>query len=96
MQELWAAVLTQAVLDAVGRSGFCRKDYTTRGVLHCPHAEALAWIKEGGEDFRTVATLAGFDPDAVRDAVMSDRVGVLHLAQDRPRPRSPKAQGRAA
>lgn len=96
MEQLWSAVLAQAVADALGQSGFCRKDYTTRGVLHCPHAEALAWIKEGGEDFRTVATLAGFDPDAVRDAVMSDRVGVLHLGTGRSKRRSTSRTEKAA
>lgn len=97
-KALWAGVLIQAVNDALHRSGFCAKDYTTRGVLDSPHAEALAWIKEGGADFRTVCQLAGLDPDAVRAAVLSGRIGPLHLAQDRPRPRAPKAkvQGRAA
>jgi hypothetical protein len=95
-KALWAGVLIQAINDALHRSGFCAKDYTTRGEFRSPHAEALAWIKEGGADFCTVCQFVGLDPDAVRAAVLSGSIGPLHLAQDRPRAPKAKVQGKAA
>ena len=95
MEQLWSAVLAQAVADALGQSGFNRKDYTVRGVLHSPHAEALAWFEQGGPDFHAICGLAGIDGDALRERVLSGRVGPLYFGAET-RKRTPKVQGRAA
>jgi hypothetical protein len=81
-QVLWATVLGQAILDALGRSGYNPKEYRRDGGTYDPRLEARLWILEGGEDFRTVAALAGLDPDAVRAAVLNtpDRIGPIYLA----------------
>lgn len=95
MQELWVAVLSQAVLDALNLASFNAVDYRRDGD---PRPAARQWILEAGEDFRTVCCLAGVDPDAVRDAVLAGRVGPLHLGspETRAKRRPARAESRAA
>lgn len=91
-KALWASVLGQAILDALGRSSYNRNEYRRDGD---PRLEARQWIEEAGPDFRTVATLAGFDPDAIRERVLAGDVGPLYLGAET-RKRTAKVQGRAA
>lgn len=92
-QELWIAVLGQAIEDATGRASYNRAEYRNGD----PRLEAREWIMQAGPDFQAVCLAAGVDPDAVRSAVISGRsIGPLFLASSRPRRRTPKAQGRAA
>jgi hypothetical protein len=97
-QALWATVLGQAILDALGRSGYNPKEYRRDGGTYDPRLEARQWILGGGEDFRTVAALAGLDPDAVRHAVLNipDRIGPIHLGPQTRKHRSAPREGRAA
>lgn len=72
-RELWAAVLALAVADALGHNGCVR--YRRQGeVIYDSHLEAMRWFTEGDDDYRLVVTLAGLDPDAVREAVLCGRV----------------------
>lgn len=73
-RELWAAVLSQAIRDALhGVSGAGsldeRKFHTDR---------AQAWFVNAGPSFRLVCSLAGVDPMQVRRAVLSQ------IAEKRP------------
>jgi hypothetical protein len=79
MRALWAAVVTQAVLDATGRSSYNRAEYRRDGD---PRLEAREWIEQGGPDFQAVCHAAGVCPDAVRDAVLNapDRIGQIYLS----------------
>ncbi|MBK3776259.1 hypothetical protein GAY31_19235 [Azospirillum brasilense] len=72
-RALWLSVINLAVRDALGRSG--RVEYRRDGaVVYDAHDEALAWFSEAGEDFYTICDLAGIDADALREAVLSERV----------------------
>ena len=55
---LWAAVITQALMDALHRP-------TTAEAKYFKH-EATIWLTESSRDFRMVCECAGFDPDYVR------------------------------
>ena len=61
-KQLWAAVLSLAIEDAQS-VGTSRQAQANR-------ADAVRWFCEGGKDFQLVCTLAGVDPEAVRDRVM--------------------------
>ena len=87
-QALWATVLGQAILDALGRSGYNPKEYRRDGGTYDPRLEARQWIEQGG-----------LDPDAVRAAVLNtpDRIGPIYLGpQTRPRRRTARPEGKAA
>lgn len=55
---LWAAVITQALMDALHRP-------TTAEAKYFKH-EATAWLTGDSRDFRMVCECAGFDPGYVR------------------------------
>jgi hypothetical protein len=55
---LWVAVITQAMMDALSRSG-------NPEAMYHKH-EATEWLTGNGKDFVEVCLLAGFDPDYVR------------------------------
>ncbi|MDE3016957.1 MAG: hypothetical protein KGI29_08590 [Pseudomonadota bacterium] len=55
---LWAAVITQAMMDALSRA-------VTAEVKYFKH-EATVWLTGNSRDFRTVCECAGFDPGYVR------------------------------
>lgn len=97
-QALWASVLGQAVLDALGRASYNPKEYRRDGGTYDPRLEAREWIEQGGPDFQAVCQLAGVDPDAVRDAVLAGRVGPLHLGspETRAKRQPARAESRAA
>lgn len=76
-QLLWQAVVLRALYDATNDhpTGYKRK--------HAPGSsreetryrlQAIAWITEGGDDFRAVCTLAGLDPDFIQDAFMAGKI----------------------
>jgi hypothetical protein len=69
-QDLWQAVLLQAVKDAVTPGAYSEADRRA-------HHEAKAWLERGGEDFREVCNLAGFDPEHVRDCYLGGRINTL-------------------
>ena len=56
--SLWIGVVTQAMIDALGKS-------RDPEVLYHKH-EAIHWLSEGSKDFIMVCQCAGFDPDYVR------------------------------
>jgi len=60
-QSLWHRVLVQAVRDAVASPNVVRKNDR----LAIGHAQS--WLESGGNDFATVCTLAGRDPDQTRE-----------------------------
>ncbi len=61
-QRLWQTVLLTAVLDATSD----RKSLT--------QAEAEAWLRYGGKQFRKVCHLAGLDPLFIREAYLEGRI----------------------
>lgn len=77
-KHLWCAVLGQAITDAT----------TTRTGKDAQRDQraAIEWLTTDTMDFRTVCTLAGVDPDAVRERFM--RIpGVLEKFQGTERDR---------
>lgn len=61
MRHLWRRVLVQAVRDALGVRVV--KDSTEEAA----RGQARAWLDGRSEDFNHVCTLAGYNPDMVRD-----------------------------
>ncbi len=55
---LWAAVITQALMDALGNSR------NPESIYH--KHEAIRWLTEPNKDFVMVCHLAGFDADYIR------------------------------
>lgn len=78
-KHLWCAVLGQVIADATTmRTG---KD------AQRDQREAIEWLLTDTIDFRTVCTLAGVDPEAVRERFM--RIpGVVEKFQETQRDRS--------
>lgn len=64
-ENLWRAVLRQVIAEA---GGMGIKDETPAGRARAI-AEARAYLTEYNRDFNTVCSLAGLDPEAVRDRV---------------------------
>lgn len=60
-RQLWAAVLGQAVNDALRESAYSSEDRRGKN-------SARSWMDGQGRDFRLVCTLAGMEPEAVADA----------------------------
>lgn len=69
MAPLWQAVLLRAVMDGLGQGSIDKGPYRARYVEHAQR-EADAWLTRAGRDMQHVCALAGFDPDAVRDAYL--------------------------
>jgi hypothetical protein len=67
--ELWQAVVLRAMMDALapGRDGIDK-------------SRADTWFRKGDKQFREVCSLAGFDPDFIRDSYLSGRVNYDSLA----------------
>lgn len=63
--ELWKAVVTQAVIDA---SWHQTGKHESVGDSIVNRDQARAWLLGNSTDFRNVCTMAGFDPDAVRES----------------------------
>jgi hypothetical protein len=66
MLPLWQAVVLRAVMDGLGM-GHVRQAVVSEREAQ---GEADQWLREAGWDMRHVCTLAGLDPDAVRDAYL--------------------------
>jgi hypothetical protein len=66
MATLWQAVLLRAVMDGLGQG------YVSYGRAGATRAqvEADAWLRRAGRDMQHVCALAGYDPDALRDAYL--------------------------
>ena len=58
-KQLWCAVINQAIMDATSLRTSTRAQREQR--------EALDWLLHDGHDFILVCSLAGVDPEAVRD-----------------------------
>lgn len=91
-QRLWQAVLAQAINDATRESASREEDRMAM-------MEARAWLDRGGRDFRRCCTLAGLDPDAVRDAWRAGRLTHVGSVKNHARhrgsaDRAPKARTR--
>lgn len=66
-QRLFIGVIANAVMEA---KGAWRAD-AARGKASQTRESARAWFRNGGEDFATVCTLAGYSPRQVRDGVLA-------------------------
>ncbi len=66
-RQLWAAVLIQAINDAMRVDAYSPEDRRAKD-------DAISWLNKGGRDFITVCTLAGMEPEAVADAWRSGRM----------------------
>lgn len=66
-QRLFVGVIANAVMEA---KGAWRAD-AARGKASQTRESARAWFRNGGEDFATVCTLAGYSPRQVRDGVLA-------------------------
>lgn len=66
-ENLWRAVLTNAIEEAV--SGITRGQYSNPKHRIAQIAEARDYILKPNKDFDTVCSLAGLDPEAVRDRI---------------------------
>jgi hypothetical protein len=65
-RELWGAVLTRGLLDAMWPSPVRSQAHgSVSGVTVLHQRQARDWI--GGRNFRTVCSLAGFDPDSIAE-----------------------------
>ena len=62
-QHLWIAVLSQAIADATNPS----QAQEFQNARHYAHR----WFKAGGKDYRHVCSLAGIDPDALRERFLA-------------------------
>lgn len=60
-QRLWQTVLIQAINDALHDDPYSPENTRAK-------REAISWLTRGTADFREVCSLAGFDPDHVREA----------------------------
>ena len=60
-QILWQSVVLRALIDATGNK-------------ETERTEADAWIRFGGKKFQAVVTMAGMNPDFVREAYIAGRV----------------------
>ena len=59
-QRLFAGVLIQAIQDGIGRGQATRLDKDV----------ARTWFADAGDDFRSVCSFAGFEPDNVQASVL--------------------------
>lgn len=71
-QIMWQSVVYRAALDATGIDAREKRD-------------ADNWFRRAGSHFRAVVTMAGMDPDFVRDAYIAGRVDrdLLRAAAER-------------
>ncbi len=60
-RSMWAAVLTQMLMDATSQS---RKDEARKAKL-----DAITWLTEANDDFVLVCEYAGYEPARVREKV---------------------------
>ena len=67
--KLWQAVILQAVHDAVSSVRIRDKSQMRKAIMI--RDECRDWLLKGSKDFRLVCTLAGLDPDDVRDMAQS-------------------------
>lgn len=65
-RELWQAVLEQAINDACYEGD--KQETLREGVV------ADRWIRRNTRDFQQVCTLAGMDPDFIREAYMAGKL----------------------
>jgi len=70
-QELYCAVLLQAISDAHGLTPK-RFDVDEKGRQVDHHAEAKEWFIQAGPDFHMICNLAGFDPEFILDIALND------------------------
>lgn len=66
-QQLWAAVLQNAIDDARGTV----TGEGSRRASACETSRAREWLTKPNRDFNTVCYLAGLDPEAVRERVIA-------------------------
>ena len=69
-QELWAAVIEQALRDAKWNPDNVDKESRSNGIPHTQmlnaRGDALRWLRGNTEDFKTVCDLAGLNPSYVK------------------------------
>ena len=81
---LWQAVVHKAFLDAL-----CPKENQNSADQVKATREAIVWIERGGKDFQQVCSMAGMDPDFLREAYLRGR---MNWADIGPKPKSRKRQ----
>lgn len=70
-RQLWCAVIARAVRDALWPAG----PLSVSREQARDQAEARRWFLENDPDYRRVCESAGFDPDYLRDRVISLGLG---------------------
>ena len=76
-RELWASVLLTAFNDAAGPVD----PDTVTSQRRADQRAARRWLDHGGRDFRLVCSLAGVDPDAVRENWLSGKITGLRQVE---------------
>jgi hypothetical protein len=66
-QKMWQSVVVKAALDATSNHSSSSDDYIAQ-------KNADAWLRTGGRDFKEVCSLAGLDPDFIREAYIGGRI----------------------
>jgi len=66
-QKMWQSVVVKAALDATSNPSSSSDDYIAK-------KNADAWLRTGGRDFKEVCSLAGLDPDFIREAYIGGRI----------------------
>ena len=66
-QKMWQSVVVKAALDATSNPSSSSDDYIAQ-------KNADAWLRTGSRDFKEVCSLAGLDPDFIREAYIGGRI----------------------
>lgn len=75
-RDLWCKVIHQAIGDATigdfrpSNASICTFTETPAERL-AERENARSWFRDGGEDFSLVCSLAGLEPDAVRERALA-------------------------
>ena len=66
-QKMWQSVVVKAALDATSNPSSSSDDYIAQ-------KNADVWLRTGSRDFKEVCSLAGLDPDFIREAYIGGRI----------------------
>lgn len=78
-KTLWQQVLVQAVHDALSPNKLGKGAKGGGMITELDRHLAAQWISRGGHDFRLVCSLAGVDPDFLREAFNNGRIDHARL-----------------
>jgi len=66
-QALWQAVVDQALQDAL-------QSDDDKSITQLERDRTRIWLTRGSQDFDDVTSMAGYDPDFIREAYVSGRI----------------------